>query len=495
MCHIVAGSACLAAVILLPAVLAAARPGLSIDDFADGDTASALGTPWTSFAKDGGASIVLAAVPAAQAGFELEASGALPDDGSGTTWGGFFCDFSPAGQPPRDLSPFERLDFTVRSSEPGLYRVRIEDAALRENSTNVFFPVEESADRISIPLWRFRTGVARAARVCFARAEDRPGDPFHLVLAEVRLESAAAPSLGLADATSIPWAPSLAVAWEDARASRRPMLMYFTSGVASRCRDFERGTLARDDVRDAATLYAMLAVDVSAGRDLSERFGVYRVPAFVAMDPATRESVVLDPERAGGDLAPQLRQIAARFAAREVRPVVHKAAPIAATGMALIDDFADGNFLNRANGLWGAFSRGDRGDIAPRLLLAGNGDFALEAFGRLPSSDDGVSWGGMFCDLSPECATPRDLRAFRAVEFLAWSDRSRRCLLKIENRPAAHESAAVAFDVWPQPRTVSIPLASFASGVDQATRVVWMPADLSPGTEFRLIVDNLAFVR
>lgn len=468
---------------------------LPIDGFEDGDTLSEAGTSWTTFSKDGGASIAANVVDSADGGKELEVGGVLPDDGTGATWGGVFCDLSPDGATPRDLSGFERLDFSVRTKSPGLYRVRIEDAVARENSTNVFFPAVEAPNRISIPLWRFRSGTARAVRIVFARAEDRPGDPLHLVLDDVRLETAAAGAADALQATSLPWAPSLTVAWEEARRSGRPLLMYFTSGVASRCRDFERDVMAGEEFRSAANLYAMLAVDVSAGRDLSERFGIYRVPAFVTMDPETRASVVLDPERSEGPLPSQLRRIAATVSAREVAPVARAAVRIPSTATALIDDFSDGNFLNRANGKWGAFSRGDNGDIVPRLILAGAGNFAFEAFGRLPAAPDGATWGGIFCDLSPDGATPRDLRAFRTIEFQAWSDKARRCVLKIENAPSAHDSAAVAFDAQPQPQTFRIPLAAFASGVDQATRVAWLPADPAPGADFRLVVDNLSFSR
>lgn len=493
------GAAALA-VLLLAAPASPSAPGraLLLGDFEDGEAAAPLGSEWTAFFKDTGEEeppIALEVVPSLRGGMELRIAGRLPDDGTPASWGGAFIDLSVDGAGELDLIAYERLAFRARTDEPALYAVRMECAETRENSRSIVFPADRAGDEVSIPLWRFAPSHRRATRIAFTLADQTPGAAFSLHLDDVAIETATARARAELQESAIPWAPSVQAGWESARARQQPLLMYFTSGVVDRCREFELGAVGGGAFHRAAEAGPLVLVDVSASMDLARQFNVYRVPRFVAMSPADFRTVVVDPLVDGAGWEDLLRDSIGSLAVADA-PAVHRASTAAASASAstLIDDFSDMSLQNRAGGMWHPFGRGDRGDIAHRFIPAREGNLALEVFGAIPpAGPDGTTWAGVACDLSPGGGAPRDLRFFRTLDFLAASNGPGRYAVRIENEPHGAGSAMVQLELFPGLQRFSIPLAAFPTGVDAATRIVWVALDPRPGQEFHLVLDDVAF--
>jgi hypothetical protein len=87
-----------------------------------------------------------------------------------------------------DLRGYSALRFRVRSEQPGQYRVRIENPVNKYESANVEFAAGPEFREISIPLSAFTTGVGQATTMVWTLKEEKIGDPFHLVLDDVRFE-------------------------------------------------------------------------------------------------------------------------------------------------------------------------------------------------------------------------------------------------------------------------------------------------------------------
>lgn len=476
------------------------RPNrIVIDDFESGDDlVSRLGSEWEPFFKDIGSSrdpITAEVVAAPGSGHELKVSGHLPDDGSPGTWGGIFIDLSQDGTIARDLFQFEQLSFRVRTDDPALYIVRLEDPHLRENSRGIVFPADTVGDEVSIPLWRFAPSHRAATRITFLRAEQIPGASFSLYLDDVSIETATARARTELMEAGIPWAPSVTVAWDRARSRQQPLLMYFTSSIVNRCREFEEEALGQGKFRDLVDGNTLALIDVSTNLDLARRFNVYRVPSFVAMNPSNRQTLLIDPLRYGDNWGKQLSETVRSFTIERVDlPRTNLARSEAQ--VTLIDDFSDVSAMNRVGGMWHAFSTGDRGDVAHRFVLVESDNFALEIFGKVPDAQPGgMTWAGVSCDLSPNRAIPRNLTGFRALEFSAASSTTGRYGVRLENTQYGPHSTTIVLDTAPTLQRYSIPLHAFTTGVENVTSIVWVAIDPRPGQPFHLILDDVALAR
>lgn len=90
----------------------------------------------------------------------------------------------------------------------------------------------------------------------------------------------------ITDAAPAPtWHRSYTVALEMARNENRPMIIYFRSEQSSRCRDIEEKILLTNDFNSRVDRSICVFENVDKDRLLAYRFGVYRVPHIVFLDP------------------------------------------------------------------------------------------------------------------------------------------------------------------------------------------------------------------
>ena len=171
------------------------------------------------------------------------------------------------------------------------------------------------------------------------------------------------------------------------------------------------------------------------------------------------------------------------------------AASASATGNLLVDDFSARDLDHNAlGGKWGAFSAGDKGDVQVRIIDDSDGQPAIEAAGVLPVFPGGVTWGGVVCDLDAK-RMPRDLSAYKALQFRVRSDSPAMYEVRIENPTDTHKSTNVPFKPTRGFTQITIPLKEFASGVKESTIITWKLQDEKAGARFNLVLDDIMFVK
>lgn len=470
--------------------LAFAAPAAVLDDFEDGDLEALGGWEWRVFAKEDPYAFTAQVVDFPE-GRALVAEGIYPDDGTGLTFGGLTCAKAQRGRS-EDLRRSWGISFRVAGKEPGYFYIRLEQEGLGHNSSNVIFPVTEQMEQIVIPFDRFETGVARTYAITFTRIEDVPGEPFYLRLDDVEIHSTPPREWQQMEWKDVvTWASSLSLGWQDARFSNKPMLVYFWSQYASPCLRFEAELFAEKRLPGLASQFVMAKLNVNEHQAATQRYNVLRVPSFLAFEPSTGEHTVLYVGEDPGALQDRMESY---LAGRDVEGAVARAAPTQQFTSVTIDTFDDRNQLNEVGGRWAAFSAGDRGDISCRFIDLGGGNVAIEAVGMYPYVNVGATFGGVYCDLSPERRQPRNLTQFRWLAFVCRTDRPRVFQVHLEDSRGMR-SVAIRFQATNQPTRITIPVAQFGGAAQAATTIVWSEPAPTAGDEFRLALDDVMFVR
>ena len=83
----------------------------------------------------------------------------------------------------------------------------------------------------------------------------------------------------------IPWRPTYAAALDEAKASHKRALVYFTADWCGPCQNLKHTTWADKNVEAALRDYVPVKVDVDRERDLATKYRVDAVPTFVVLDP------------------------------------------------------------------------------------------------------------------------------------------------------------------------------------------------------------------
>lgn len=82
----------------------------------------------------------------------------------------------------------------------------------------------------------------------------------------------------------IPWSESFPMAFEAARASGKPMLVYFNAAWCGVCRRVERGAFIDPDVAAAMEAFVPVRIDVDRQPGLAQKYQIDAVPAYLKID-------------------------------------------------------------------------------------------------------------------------------------------------------------------------------------------------------------------
>jgi hypothetical protein len=465
----------------------------TLDSFEDGDLRSELGWVWEAFAIDDEETISVQVSEDAEGNHRLVATGKLPDKGTGFTYGGVLCVPEDTDRPtPESFEAFRGIAFRASSDSPSYYSLRIEHQELRHNSTNVVFPVTRSMQEFFIPLSEFKTGISLTTGLAFTRLVDTPGASFHLELDDIRFVSEAPSDATAARLESMAtWAPSLEVAWQNANFQSKPLLLYFWSDFAVPCHVFEDRLIEAGSFDRFRDSFVLAKVDVNQNRSFVQQCNVWRVPAFMVLEPGSGRRTVLYAGNETGEL--ETAVLGYLQSRADLESASESVAPAERYHVVTIDSFSDRNELNDVGGKWGTFAAGDTGAIVGRFVDLGGGNLAYEADGHYPNQQTGT-FGGIFCDLAPDRATPRNLASFRWISFITKSSTPGMYQIHLEDSQGGR-SPAVQFQVTTQPLRVTIPLARFGPVVGNTTTLVWTDPNPVPGGRLNLLLDDLMVIQ
>jgi thioredoxin-like negative regulator of GroEL len=82
----------------------------------------------------------------------------------------------------------------------------------------------------------------------------------------------------------VPWRAGYSAALEEARASNKPPLVYFTASWCGPCQSLKHTTWADKAVEAALRDYVPVKVDIDEHPDLAQSFKIDGVPTFVVLD-------------------------------------------------------------------------------------------------------------------------------------------------------------------------------------------------------------------
>jgi thiol:disulfide interchange protein len=82
----------------------------------------------------------------------------------------------------------------------------------------------------------------------------------------------------------VPWRAGYSAALEEARASNKPPLVYFTASWCGPCQSLKHTTWADKGVEAALRDYVPVKVDIDEQPDLARLFTIDGVPTFVVLD-------------------------------------------------------------------------------------------------------------------------------------------------------------------------------------------------------------------
>ncbi|MEQ8818905.1 MAG: thioredoxin family protein [Sumerlaeia bacterium] len=475
-------------------------PDWVVDDFADGDLTSNLDWTWQTFATGNRDAIGLAVSFDGTRGNRLTARGTIPGDGHGFGYAGLLLSAPGVGKEglehlvASDIKDFDGaygLAFWAASNKPDYYAVRIEQRGLGPNSTNVVFPVTEEMQEYLVPLRKFTSGVSASTGLAFVRMIEAPGDHFHLELKDVRIvrvpPADRAPRLDMvAD-----WSPSPEIGLQNARFHSKPMLLYFSSEFAKPCQAFENELVREKAFPELAGAFVLAKLDVNDYQTLTRRCDIWKVPAFVALEPASGSMTTLYAGVETQELAEVMRSYLT--SRPETETPAQQATPAAKYQIVEIDRFSDRNTLNELGGTWGAFSAGDRGDIAYRFTDLGSGNLALEVRGIYPAGQGGT-YGGVYCDVTPDRQSPRNLAACRWISFVCRSAEAGFYQLHLENE-RGESSQPVRFRAETKPARITLPVEGFGSIAETVSTMVWTRPNPVAGEEFHLVLDDVIAIR
>ncbi|HUU82923.1 MAG TPA: thioredoxin family protein [Phycisphaerae bacterium] len=89
-------------------------------------------------------------------------------------------------------------------------------------------------------------------------------------------------------AKGLDWSDDYAQARRESAESGRPLLIEFFSPSCPYCSHMERDTLVRSEVKELLTSFARVRVNAWEAQELSTRYAVDAVPAYVALDANER---------------------------------------------------------------------------------------------------------------------------------------------------------------------------------------------------------------
>lgn len=468
-----------------------------LDDFEDGNLESSLEWMWEVFAANQATTIRLQVEADETENSRLIASGTLPGAETGFTYGGLLCapeDHGEGATEPKDFTGFYALSFRGASDRPGYYTVRLEQKKLGHNSTNVVFPVTNQMQEFIVPLSEFRSGVSETTAIAFTRLVDTPGAAFHLELDDVGLEPEAPKQKDTRRLESIgEWAPSPEIAWQNAQFHNKPLLCYFSSKIATPCRQFEKRLVNYKQFGPLAQEFVLTRLDVDEHQSVTRRYNVWKVPTFTVFEPVSGRSTTLYTGSDVNTLGKAMRTYLEERPEKDLQ-ADQNTSPAERYQIVWIDDFSDRNDLNDVGGRWGAFSYGDQGDIASRFTDLGSGNLAMEIKGTYPGRYGQPTWGGVYCDITPDRTTPRNLSNYRWISFICRSSASSVFQIHLEAGPQ-QRSEPMQFHVSEEPRRVTLPLSSFGDFTKSVTSLVWSQPEPRVGMEFHLVLDDVMVIR
>ncbi|MDK2972867.1 MAG: hypothetical protein PWP23_2622 [Candidatus Sumerlaeota bacterium] len=137
------------------------------------------------------------------------------------------------------------------------------------------------------------------------RARLNTAKSFHFLLIMLILAPLAARAQ-----QKIPWVPDLPKAVEYARQTQKPLFVYVYTRHAEGCKQFQEQTLTNPAVIQLlANDFVCVPVDAETDRIVTGRFGVYRAPTVLILDPTGREFMRLVTYYPPGRLIGALQQL------------------------------------------------------------------------------------------------------------------------------------------------------------------------------------------
>ena len=85
-------------------------------------------------------------------------------------------------------------------------------------------------------------------------------------------------------APTIPWEESFPLAFEAARATGKPMLVYFNADWCTICRRMERETFSDPRIKAALQPYIAVKTDIDRQPWLATKYNIDAVPAYLKID-------------------------------------------------------------------------------------------------------------------------------------------------------------------------------------------------------------------
>jgi thiol:disulfide interchange protein len=84
----------------------------------------------------------------------------------------------------------------------------------------------------------------------------------------------------------VPWRNDFSTAQQEARASRKPVLAYFTAGWCGPCQKMKTTTWNDPTVEHVLQGYVPVKIDIDQHNDLARKYEADRIPLFVVLDDA-----------------------------------------------------------------------------------------------------------------------------------------------------------------------------------------------------------------
>jgi DNA-binding beta-propeller fold protein YncE len=98
-------------------------------------------------------------------------------------------------------------------------------------------------------------------------------------------QAAAAPSATAGAPAGVEWRTSFNAAFEEARRTRKPVLLYGRTAAARRCQELESGFLKSPEFIKAAAQVVPFFFDVTSDAKLAQQLGIFRVPYIAIYRP------------------------------------------------------------------------------------------------------------------------------------------------------------------------------------------------------------------
>ena len=84
----------------------------------------------------------------------------------------------------------------------------------------------------------------------------------------------------------IDWRSDLPAARAESRATRKPIVLYFTASWCEPCQRMKKTTWADANVKDALSRFVPVKIDIDQHADLAQQYGVKSIPRLILLDDA-----------------------------------------------------------------------------------------------------------------------------------------------------------------------------------------------------------------